>query len=78
MPIIQAQSLLNNDYVFVFAKGAVLLFLIFYAIFSLIIVRQTNSMSKTLVTNISGIVRAIAIVNAGVAIGLIILAWGIL
>lgn len=76
MPI--TQNLLNNPYIFTIAKGIILLILIFYAIFSLIIVRQVDLMSKTLVTGISPIVKAVSVVHAGVAIGLIILAFGIL
>lgn len=78
MPIITTTSLLNNAYVFILAKGAILLILVFYAIFSLIIVRQVDSMGKTLVTNISPIVKGVAIIHAGFAVGLIVLAWGIL
>lgn len=72
------QNLLNSDYFLVFAKGAILIILIFYSIFSLIIVKQVDLMGKTLITNISAIVKAVAIVHAGVAIGLIIFAWGVL
>lgn len=78
MPIVNTQNLLDASYVFGLVKGAILLILIFYAIFSLIIVRQVDLMGKTLVTNISPIVKSLAIIHAGVAIGLIILAWGIL
>ena len=72
------QSFLSNDYIFVVLKGAILLILIFYAIFSLIIVRQVDLMSKTLVTNISKHIRALAIIHTGFSIVLIFLAWGIL
>lgn len=72
------QNLINIDYILIFAKGAILLILIFYAIFSLIIIRQVDLMSKTLITRISSLVKGIAIVHAGVAIGLIVLAWGML
>lgn len=77
MPII-TQNLLNNDYVFAIAKGVILLFLIFYAIFSLIVIRQVDLMGKTLMTHLSPIVKAISIINEGLAVGLIVLAWGIL
>lgn len=59
-------------------KGAVLLFLIFYAIFALLIVRQVDLMIKTLITPVSPKVKMLSIVNAGIAIGLIFLAWGVL
>lgn len=70
--------ILNNDLILNFAKGAILLILIFYAIFALIIVRQVDLMGKTLITGIAPLVKAVAILHAGFAIGLIILAWGIL
>ncbi len=78
MPIGLTQTLLNNYYFLAFAKGAILLILVLYAIFALIIVRQVDLMSKTFITKISPLVRGIAIVHAGLAIGLIVLAWGIL
>ena len=71
-------SFFNNIFVLSFGKGAILLILIFYAIFSLIIIRQVDLMGKTLITNISPTIKALAIVHSGVAIGLIILSWGIL
>ncbi len=78
MPATVTQNLISNDYILIFAKGAILLILIFYAIFSLIIVRQVDLMSKTFITRISPLVKGIAIVHAGLAIGLIVLAWGML
>ena len=71
-------SFLNINFILTFGKGAILLLLIFYALFSLIIVRQVDLMGKTLVTGISSFLRAFAIIHAGLAIGLIVLAWGIL
>ncbi len=62
----------------VILKGAILLILVFYCIFALLIVRQVDLMSKTLITPVSPILKAISIVHAGFAIGLIILAWGVL
>lgn len=62
----------------IFLKTATLLILVFYAIFALMIVRQVNLMSKTLITKTSPILKAFSIVHAGFAIGLIFLAWGIL
>lgn len=71
-------DLLTNGYVFALIKGMILLILIFYAIFSLIIVRQVDTMSKTLITKISPFVKAFAIIHAGFSIGLIVLTWGML
>ncbi len=75
---VTSNNFLNSSYVLMFGKGAILLILIFYAIFSLIIIRQVDLMSKTLITKLSPVVRAFAILHAGFAIGLIILTWGIL
>lgn len=78
MPVTVTQSLVNNDYTLIFVKVAILLVLVLYAMFSLIIVKQVEMMSKTFITHVSPLVRGIAIVHAGLAIGLIVLAWGML
>ncbi len=75
---VDPNNFLNSNLILTFGKGAILLILIFYAIFALIIVRQVISMSKTLITGISPVVKAIAFFHAGFAIALIVLAWGIL
>ncbi|MEK7616573.1 MAG: DUF5657 family protein [Patescibacteria group bacterium] len=59
-------------------KTAVLIILFFYVIFALMVIRQVDLMSKTIITTTSKILSAIAIIHAGFAIGLIVLAWGIL
>lgn len=59
-------------------KTAVIAILIFYAIFALLVVRQVDLMSKTLITPVSPLVKAAAIVHAGFAIGSIILSIGLL
>ncbi len=71
-------NIFNHDLVLTFGKGVILLILIFYAIFSLLIVRQVDLMSKTLITNVAPIVKTFALVHAGFAIGLIFLAWKVL
>ncbi len=78
MPTIIPTNPFESEAVLVFLKGVILLILIFYAIFALMIVRQVDLMSKTLITKVSPILKAFSIVHAGFAIGLIILAWGIL
>ena len=78
MPTTNSSNLLNTSLAEGFLKGVVLLILIFYAIFALLIVRQVDLMGKTLITPVSGVVKAIAIVHAGFAIGLIVLVFGIL
>ena len=75
-------TILTNPFdfesVLIFLKTTILLILVFYAIFALLIVRQVDLMSKTLITEMSPILKAFSIIHAGVAIGLIVLAWGIL
>lgn len=68
----------TSEAITVFLKAAILLILIFYAIFALVIVRQVDLMSKTLITRVSPILKAFSIIHAGFAVGLIVLAWGIL
>ncbi len=74
----QSLGFLNTELILTFGKGAILIILVLYTIFSLIIVRQVDLMGKTLTTRLSPFLRAFAIAHAGVAIGLIVLAWGIL
>ncbi len=78
MPITPTVSLFNLDIVLMFLKGAILLILIFYAIFALIVVRQVDLMTKTLITRVSPALKFFSIIHAGFAIGLIVLAWGML
>lgn len=59
-------------------KIGILIILVIYSIFALLIVRQVDNMSKTLRTPLSGVVRMVAIIHAGVAIGLIVLMFGVL
>lgn len=61
-----------------FLNFAVLTLLTFYAIFALLVVRQVDLMSKTLITPVSPVVRAFSIAHAGVAVGLIFLVVGML
>lgn len=78
MPPTDSTNIFNTEAVLVFLKFAILLILIFYAIFALMIVRQVTLMATTLITKISPFVKLISIVHAGFAIGLIFLVWGIL
>lgn len=78
MPTATLSDFLVSSEVLLFIKGAILLILAFYAIFALMVVRQVDLMGKTLITKASSMLKAFSILHAGVAIGLIILAWGIL
>lgn len=71
-------NFLNINFILEFGKAALLLILILYAFFALIIVRQVDLMGKTLITALSPFIRSFAIIHAAFAIGLIVLAWGIL
>ena len=62
----------------VFIKISILLILTFYAIFALLIVRQVDLMSRTLITPISPLVKAFSIIHAGFAIGFLVLIFGTL
>lgn len=57
---------------------AILILASFYFIFSLIVARQINLMTETLVTKNSPVLRAFAIIHSGFALGIIILFIGFL
>lgn len=78
MPISTPTNLIDSQFLIVFSKSAILIILIFYAIFALMIVRQVGLMNQTLMTKVAPAIKAIAILNAGFAIGFIILAFGLL
>ncbi|MBI3103509.1 hypothetical protein HYZ05_01055 [Candidatus Daviesbacteria bacterium] len=78
MPTTTPINFFDSEAVLIFLKIAILIILLFYAIFALMVVRQVDLMNQTLITKISAILKVFSIVHAGVAIGLIILAWGIL
>ena len=77
MPV-STSDILNLQTVLIFIKAAILIILFLYAIFALLIVRQVDLMSKTLITPVSPIVKAISIIHAGFALGFIFLAFGLL
>lgn len=78
MPTTTQINIFDSEAALVLLKAAILLVLIFYAIFSLIIIRQVDLMGKALITGISPVVKLITIIHAIFAIGLIFVAWGIL
>ena len=71
-------NFLDSQVVLFFLKAAILIILVFYAIFALMIVRQVTLMANTLITKISPVVKLISIVHAGFAIGLIVLVFFLL
>jgi hypothetical protein len=77
MPTTQI-NLFSSELVLGTLKGVTLLILIFYAIFSTIIIRQVDLMSKALITGISPIIKFLTVIHAFIALGMIVLAWIIL
>lgn len=78
MPTTIPVNIFESEIFLIFLKGIILIILVFYAIFALIVVRQVDLMSRTLITPVSPVLKAFSIFHAGFALGLIILAWGIL
>ena len=58
-------------------KGFLILFTIFYIVFSTILFRQIDLMSEKLPTSVNPLLRFIAIVNIGVSLALFFLILGI-
>lgn len=78
MPTTTPINLFESPAFLFFIKSAIIIVLIIYGIFALMIIRQVDLMSKTLITTASKILSMISIIHAGFAIGLIFLAWAIL
>lgn len=58
------------------AKAFLILFLIFYAVFGVVLYRQVQLMSKKLPTPLSGHLRFISILNIGVSITILFFVIG--
>ncbi|OGE17045.1 hypothetical protein A3F00_00505 [Candidatus Daviesbacteria bacterium RIFCSPHIGHO2_12_FULL_37_11] len=71
-------DLFQSPFILEVLKFVILLILFFYAIFALLIARQVDLMSKTLITPVSPVVKAISIIHGGFAVGFIILVFGLL
>lgn len=76
MPI--NSQLFNIPYLSSLLSFALMLILIFYSLFSLLVVRQVDIMSKTLITPVSPVVKAFSIIHAGFAIGFTVFMLGVL
>lgn len=66
------------DLIWLIVKSSFILLVGLYFIFSLIVVRQVNLMTETLITEVAPFLRAFAIIHAGVALGMIVLLIGFL
>jgi len=59
-------------------KAGFIIFAVLYFIFSLIVIRQVKLMTETVVTEGGAIIRALAIIFAGLSLGVIVLFIGFL
>jgi hypothetical protein len=56
-------------------KAVILILLTFYTLFSLIIIRQVDLMSRALITKVSGLLKILALVHVLFAVILIVFAY---
>lgn len=63
---------LGQDITSVFQVGIVLLALLYF-LFSLIVVRQVNLMTDTLITPVSPFLRFLSVLHAGFALGIVVI-----
>ncbi len=78
MQVTPTQSVIDPLILTYILRIGIYILVIFYAIFALVIVRQVTLMTKTLITPVSPIVKAISIIHAGFAIGLAVFIMGTL
>lgn len=71
-------NIFESEAILAFLKIAILIILAFYTIFALLVIRQVDLMRKTIISSASEVLSALAIIHAGFAVGLIILAYIIL
>lgn len=77
VPLFQTGNIFLDGLWLVIAIGMELLFILYF-IFSLIVVRQVNLMTDTLITTVAPTLRFLAVIHAGVALGVVILFLGLL
>jgi len=80
MPVEPAQSFsfmvfFANFYVIL--KGFFLVAFVMYFLFSLVIIRQVQLLTDIIITEVSPVLRALTILHAGFALGIIILFLGL-
>lgn len=66
----------SMETVWLIVRSAIVLLAGLYFIFSLIVVRQVNLMTETLITEVAPLLRAFAIIHSGIALGIVILFIG--
>lgn len=78
MPITSGQNFFESIFILDFLRVSIYTILFMYVIFALLIVRQVGIMSRTLITPVSPIVKAFAIIHAGFAIGFLLFIIGVI
>jgi hypothetical protein len=66
------------EWVYFVFKTAILLISLLYLVFSLIVVRQVNLMTETIITEVTPFLRFLSVLHAGLSLGVIILVFGLL
>ena len=77
-PSLQQPAFSALDLGWFISKGGVVLMSGLCFMFSLVVVRQVNLMTETLITEVAPYLRALAIIHVGFALGIIVLFVGIL
>lgn len=72
------QTFFESIFLLDFMRVSIDIILFMYVIFALLIVRQVSIMSRTLITPVSPIVKAFAIIHAGFAIAFFVFVLGVI
>lgn len=75
---VSTQTIFDSALVIELLRVTIFIIMFLYSIFALLIIRQVMIMSETLITHVSAVVRGVAIIHAGFAIGLTIFIMGTL
>ena len=71
--MISQPDLFTTEFLLILFKVGILIILVLYAIFAILIVRQVELMTRTLMTPLSDAVKAISLIHAAFAVGFVIL-----
>lgn len=72
------QDIFSSIFALESLRIVILVFLILYAIFALLVVKQISIVGKILITPRTSFIKAFAIIHAGFAIGFVLLGFGLL
>lgn len=70
--------LFSMQSIWISIEVALVVFAAIYFVFSLIVLRQVNLMTETLITEVAPLLRALSIVYSGFSLGIIVLFLGLL